>query len=656
MAINKSNDHKNQPLKNFIRGGQVTHHTLAMFWQVLRFLIIASLFAIVMITGTYFFQNTGAYERSVAKSYYFAKITVDFGNDGSGTVAFQRPNGEIVDVAAMELLTNGAVRYVALRVTDKLMTGLKWSLLFSLGMSMVGTLFFVWRGRGLARRKHLQGSQLVTQAELIRAVKKHNAKIQKELRTPVVKIGPLPFPMGDETKGIGFFGAVGVGKTTALNQLIAHVRERGNRAVIYDKTGDFTAAFYNPETDIILNPFDRRSPGWNLFDDVLLPTDLMGIATAYMPDKSRGGDPMWINGARILFSRIGEKCLMNNARTTRALIDTLMKLEDKQMARLLGDTIAAGLVNPQTPKIIGSFRAVLAAWLDPLDMIPHCDSGKGFSIRRWLNDDSGSGFLFLPSNGDLHDTMRPLITAWLEIAVRGILSLPGSRTRRIWTFMDELPSLQEVPSLQPLIAEARQKGSCTVLGIQNYPQLEDIYGQERARALSGNLRIRFIFSTGDGVIAKWGSEQLGEEKVLDYRENLTYGANEIRDSVGLNETPEKDSLVLASDIQDLPDFYAFVRYPQGLPIAKVKFKYKAFPAIAATFELDPGIFKRTTLIYRYEGDEEAPPAQEELALSAGENAATGDVRSGPIVGDNEPRKGPSVRSEPTVDLRDDEVI
>ena len=60
-----------------------------------------------------------------------------------------------------------------------------------------------------------------------------------------------------------------------------------------------------------------------------------------------------------------------------------------------------------------------------------------------------------------------------------MLSLEQDDKRRIWVVLDELPTLHQVPSLQPGLAESRQFGGCFVLGIQVISALRDLYGQER---------------------------------------------------------------------------------------------------------------------------------------------------------------------------------
>ena len=70
---------------------------------------------------------------------------------------------------------------------------------------------------------------------------------------------------------------------TQLRSLVTQLRERGQNAVIFDLTGAFVEAFYNPESDTILNPMDQRCVPWTIFNDCELYADFLTAATALIP-------------------------------------------------------------------------------------------------------------------------------------------------------------------------------------------------------------------------------------------------------------------------------------------------------------------------------------------------------------------------------------
>src|SRR3546814_11515041 len=65
------------------------------------------------------------------------------------------------------------------------------------------------------------------------------------------------------------------------------------------------------------------------------------------------------------------------------------------------------------------------------------------------------------------------------------MSMTPDRNRRLYCVIDELPTLQRLPSLGDFLARARKDGGCGILGFQSYPKLEATYGIQDAAAITG---------------------------------------------------------------------------------------------------------------------------------------------------------------------------
>ena len=64
------------------------------------------------------------------------------------------------------------------------------------------------------------------------------------------------------------FGSPGSGKTQAISQMTAILRQRTDfRAIIFDRDGEMLEKFYDSKKDIIFNPFDARSIYWSHVHD-----------------------------------------------------------------------------------------------------------------------------------------------------------------------------------------------------------------------------------------------------------------------------------------------------------------------------------------------------------------------------------------------------
>lgn len=299
------------------------------------------------------------------------------------------------------------------------------------------------------------------------------------------------------------------------------------------------------------------------------------MAKALIPEQKGMVDPFWVLAARILFSKIAEGLRREGRPSNARLVSQLLKIDLTDMAALLKNTAAQAIIDEKSPKTALSVRAVMTAYLACLEHLPDEQDAQSFSIREWIEDDGRDGFMFLTSRGDMHESVKGLITCWLEIAVNTLLSLEQSRERKIWIILDEVPSLYNIPSLHPGMAESRQFGGCFVLGLQVWSAMRDIYGTNGAETLSGLARTRVVLSTPDKATADWCSQALGNAEATELHETLSYGAHEMRDGVSLAARNELRPIVLPTEIMGLPDLTGYLRLPQGFPVTRFTVKAKA---------------------------------------------------------------------------------
>ena len=196
------------------------------------------------------------------------------------------------------------------------------------------------------------------------------------------------------------------------------------------------------------------------------------------------------------------------------------------------------------------------------------DSGNPFSITEWVKQDKDS-WLFLTSQQNQHALLKPLISAFLNIAFYTLLSLDKTQRGSLWVMLDELPSLHRLPHLMPTLSEGRKFGGRFVVAMQNYEQLQDIYGRNQASALTSLCNTKlFLRSTGEAN--RWASEQLGEVEIEEVREDLSYGASAHRDGVNLAKQKKMTPLVFKHDIASLDDLAGYLKLKTRWPVARVK--------------------------------------------------------------------------------------
>ena len=123
----------------------------------------------------------------------------------------------------------------------------------------------------------------------------------------------VEIPEGAECSHLLFSGSPGSGKSTAIKELLDQVRARGQKAIVYDPSGEYIGPYYREGKDFILNPLDERSMLWTLWADVREKTDYRSIARSLFPVG--GKDPFWNDAGAVLFAATAEKLALKGKKS-----------------------------------------------------------------------------------------------------------------------------------------------------------------------------------------------------------------------------------------------------------------------------------------------------------------------------------------------------
>jgi len=388
-------------------------------------------------------------------------------------------------------------------------------------------------------------------------------------------------PENFEVRHVFVHGTIGSGKSLLIKQLLDQIKARGERAIIYDKGCDYVRTYYQDGKDIILNPLDERTASWHLWNECRDFADYDSMAAALMPMAPTNSDPFWINAARTIFAASARQMQKQPDRSIIQLLKTLLTADLATMGHFLRGTEAETLVSEKIEKTAISIKSVLVTCLKSLKYVK--DEGQSFSIRNWVMDDDASNWLFVSSLADRHETLKPLITLWLDIAINALMSLTPSQERRIWIILDELPTLNKLPYLINALAETRKFGDCLVAGVQTIAQLRDIYGFNGAEGISGLCNSKWFFRSPSFDTAQWVSKELGNAEVEEVREGISYSESAMRSGISIAKQHTNRQVVSPSEIMRLKDLEAYVRLPGGFPITKVSLSFKNQAKISEPF-------------------------------------------------------------------------
>ncbi len=572
-----------------LRGGQTVFHGIRMWGQLFRAAMLFAAFTTVAVPAWTLWHRTTGAEWYAAGMVTLAEVKLVLGYDPDSGQEIRFEDGTRRVLRIRDIAASVPAHEARERIKSEMFASAGLGAASGAGLIGLFLVAFWWRGAQLGRQKRIRGAEMVTAGELRRRLQSPQERFLARLpggkRFRPYSIAGIPYPERTETQHTIVSGTTGSGKTVLISDLVSQIRARGERCVLYDKMGTYTRSFFDRDRDVLMNPLDARAPRWSPFLEARNPRDFDMMAAALIPQQKDTVDPFWVTAARQLFSNGAGVFWKKGVEDNKVLVDHLLKTDLTALAEAMEGTVAQSIVDPENPKTALSVRAMLTANLSALEFLP--DTGKPFSIRDWISDEArdrnGGGFLFLTSRGDQHASLRGLISTWLEIAVNAMLTLAQDDGRRIWVILDELPTLHQVPSLQPGLAESRQFGGCFVLGVQVASALRDLYGRNGAETVSGLCGTRVVLAAPDRDTAQWSADSLGRSEIEEVSEGFSYGANTIRDGVSLTPRRELRALALPSEIMRLENLSGYLKFPGPFPVASIKLKYVSRPKAAERF-------------------------------------------------------------------------
>jgi type IV conjugative transfer system coupling protein TraD len=427
--------------------------------------------------------------------------------------------------------------------------------------SLLGLLiFFEVQGLLYRRRRHVSGARK-THPNLL------SLRLRSSLKASPYRIGAIPLLKGSETRHLMITGGTGSGKTNCMHHLLQQIRAQNRSAIVVDVTGSLVDRHWR-EGDILLNPLDSRSLSWHPWLEAESSTERKALAESLIPLSCSDREDYWRAAARAVFTALMEK--LEDEQSIGHLLNLALTVPLQELCEYLEDTKATAFIDIASEKTAASVRSVLASFIECLENLH--DRRELFSIKRWLQKSTEDQWLFLSCSPQERSALNPLISTWISVAIRGIMSLSVDLDRRIFFVIDELPALQRVRDLEMLLAESRKFGGCALLSLQSPAQLESIYGPHVTQTIIGNCASKVVFSEQDPVIAQRISKIFGDCDFKEIQEGISYGAHQMRDGVSLNVQSKREPLISSFDIQSLPPNNAYVRLPGTYPISKTKLK------------------------------------------------------------------------------------
>jgi type IV secretory pathway TraG/TraD family ATPase VirD4 len=415
---------------------------------------------------------------------------------------------------------------------------------------------------------HRRGTRIETAAPATapdrdRSAREHGSSVSRE--RPLHLAGTR-VPPEDEAKHFKLIGTTGTGKSTAIAELLGGALRRGDRAVIADPDGGYLRDHYNADRgDVILNPFDPRSKKWDLFAEIESPYDAEQLARSLIPDRPHS-DPTWTGYARTFFTAVIRQTHEAGERDPSELYRLLASAEPKELRALVEGTPAQPFLAEHNAKMFDSIRSVTVDAVRALQYVAAQDA-PGQSVRRWVREEQ-PGVLFMPYKAAQIAALSSSISAWMRLAIFETMNrepVQGAERgkRRLWFVIDELDALGPIDGLKDALARLRKFDGRCIIGLQSVAQVSSGYGQGEAHTIIENCSNSVIFrcaaSEGGGT-ARFASQLVGEREIIRTTRSMSRRYDERIGSITDSEQINVEPALLPSQIEQLPDLTAYLKY------------------------------------------------------------------------------------------------
>ena len=419
----------------------------------------------------------------------------------------------------------------------------------------------------------LKGANLVTRSQFHRRTRHHSgvgfrttapATLWEFLRMKRGERSIIRVARQNECEHFLIVGDTGTGKSSLIRQLLTQIQNRNETAIVYDPAREYLPQFLNERRgDVVLNPLDARMPYWGPGDELLHPTEADALAKSLFPDRDHE-NRFFIESPRKIFAH-----LLKLRPTPQELCHWIAYADPEIESRVAGTPLEA-LISKDAPQQRSGVLGVLERAPSTFSLLPSPERRKLWTATNWA--EKREGWIFLTSTPETRETLRPLISMWLDFLVLRLTAQTESTPPPAWVIADEVATLESLPNLPLALAESRKSNTRMVLGLQGRSQVEMRYGRE-AEAMLSQPRTKIFLRTSEPRAAEWISKCIGDVEIEHLREGRTSGEFGFHQSKNASVDNRIQTAILASEISNLENLNGYFQTP-GLTL-KLNFPYLA---------------------------------------------------------------------------------
>lgn len=435
--------------------------------------------------------------------------------------------------------------------------------------------------------------------------------------------GVLNIPTRLENRHALLVGVSGAGKTQMIMQYLDNLRRRGDLVICLDLKGGLTEIYYNPATDFILNPLDKRCVKWSIKNELnmnLKETEAEVVADSLINDLSAQSEneKFFMTGAKNVAKGLILYALASNNYSNKGIADSLFtadfNLIKKRLKAVNAVDALSALGDKPSPQSDG-IKGTMHTWSKAIDLLKNMDGD--FCLTNWLSGSSSkkeSSFIFLNASQKYEKILGPLARFFIDFTLNILMGLGENLNRRIFLVLDEFQNLNAIPTIIKVLTLGRSVGSSLVLGTQDFGLIDKGYGREAKETMINNVATLFINKVSEPNTAKYVSQMLGDVEVEEYQTSSSLSLDESWDRINVQTQKKTEPLVIPQELQTLPDLNFYIKIDNMFSKSKLEHiarepKNKAFDPITQNVDLIDEIDEVD------EAPEEAPTAETGAEIS-----------------------------------------
>lgn len=444
------------------------------------------------------------------------------------------------------------------------------------GAMLAGAILGGWYAAHQTEIQHVRGIRYYRDPDeavpvLQAAENARMSEAQRAGKIPSMVLGCVAFSRKRWTAGAMFVGLPGSGKTVSLSAAIAQALAGGDRVLVHDPKGDYTAGLYDPASCVLLGPWDQRSAIWSP-EDIDSPALAAEFADAVTgASTAQGNNRYFHDGASAIIGGLIKSFLLDCkpwrwidlARALQGDARTLARQAERGDVRVRAIIPFAfappgprgGLPRPgQSELAVLSTVGACSRMLLQLAAVDHGrPDATQFSVRRWLTGEAHTEIrtVILNNNAAFAVAAEAVFGSILRVLVAttnsALMREKSADEAGIWLIIDEAAQLgpSALEHLQRAAEVARSRGVRTVLAAQDESQFAARLGLEKAAPLLAMQSLR-VYAQMSAAGAESVCKRVGDRDVKRLETTGSGGALQ-----GKTSRAERLPVLVSSDLTEL---------------------------------------------------------------------------------------------------------